>query len=410
MAEKYPGIVKMPAKKVFIPLLIFIVAYVFRLAYIIEISDRPYFTAPAVDAEYHDQWAMDIADGEILRDEPFFRAPLYPFFLGSIYALFGHDYFAARVVQALVGSLTAVLVYMLGKRLFSRRVGTIAGLTAASTGIIVYFEGELLIPVLLMPLDLGLIIMLLKAIDEDGGTHWWASGLLFGLSAIARPNIVIIAPLLVYLFLMDKDLRRGLIRMGFFALGLILPLAPVAYHNIHSGEFVLIATQGGVNFYIGNNPESNGATSEFPGLGTIWRYEDAVVEAETEAGKTLSAAEVSGFFYEKGLRFAAGQPFSWLKLTGKKILLFMNGIEISNNKNIYFAAKDSFVLGSLMNIGFWLYGPLGILGLALFYGRNFQGRIIAWFVILYSASVVMFFITARYRMPLVPILINRLRR
>lgn len=386
-------------------LLIFLTAYAVRLAYIIEISDRPYFTAPAVDAEYHDVWASEIAGGKLFRDEPFFRAPLYPYFLGAVYAIFGRDFFIVRIIQALVGSLTAVLVYLLGKRLFSPRVGAIAGFAAALTGIIIYFEGELLIPVLLLPLDLGLIMTLLAANEKDRGWKWWLAGLLLGLSAIARPNILVIIPIIIYLIFKGRDFKRGAGRLGLALLGFIIPLAPVTYHNLKAGEFVLIATQGGVNFYIGNNPGSRGAESSFPGLGNTWRMEDAISIAEDEAGKQLSSNEISRFYYRKGLDFIVSRPLEWFRLLGVKALMFLSRIEISNNKAIYFSIRDSAVLMALMNLGFCFYGPLGILGLGIFYRKMSGAKIISWFVILYSFSVLLFFVTSRYRLPMVPFLI-----
>ena len=113
--------------EIYIIFLIFLTAYVIRLAYIIEISEQPYFTAPAVDAQYHDEWAMDIAGGKLFYDEPFFRAPLYPYLLGTVYFIFGHDYFIARIIQALIGAFSCVLIYFLGKKIFSKRVGIISG-------------------------------------------------------------------------------------------------------------------------------------------------------------------------------------------------------------------------------------------------------------------------------------------
>ena len=387
-------------------LLIFITAYLVRLLYIVEISDRPYFTEPAVDAEYHDNWAQDIAEGKLGMDEPFFRAPLYPYLLGGIYAVFGHDYFAVRIIQALIGSFTCVLVYLLGKKLFSYRIGAIAGFAAALTGIFIYFEAELLIPVILLPLDLGFILLLLKAEGEDKSLYWWLAGLLFGLSAVARPNIIIVVPLVVYVVLRDKRFRRAAGRLALVVLGFIIPLAPVAYHNLRAGEFALIATQGGVNFYIGNNRESNGATAEFPGLGNIWRYVDAAVKAEEEAGKELTSTQVSDFYYCKGLNFIIQEPNRWLRLMLNKGLLYLSGIEISNNKNIYFAAQDSLVLTALLGtVGYRVFAPLGFLGLIVLYRRSWGNKFLFWFVLLYSLSVLAFFITSRYRLPIIPFLI-----
>lgn len=383
--------------------LIFVLAYVLRLVYIVEISGQPYFSAPAVDAEYHDTWAQQIAEGDFTFEEgPFFRAPLYPYFLGFLYFLTGHDYFMVRVIQALIGALSCVLIFKLGTRLFNERVGLIAGFVSACTGIFIYFEAELLIPVILLPLDLAVILSLLKARDRDRNLWWWLGGIFFGLSAIARPNILITLPVIVVLIIAKTHLKRSAVRMVLVSLGIIIPILPVTYHNLMQGEFIPISTQGGVNFYIGNNAESDGATAVFPGLTNIWRYEDAVEIAIEESGGDLSAGEVSDFYYRKGADFIFGQPAKWLNLMGRKVLLWFSRIEISNNKNIYFSAGDSILLQMSMYNGFWLYGSLGILGFGIFYGRKFEYRIIVWFVILYSASVILFFVTSRYRVPTLP--------
>jgi 4-amino-4-deoxy-L-arabinose transferase-like glycosyltransferase/Tfp pilus assembly protein PilF len=358
-----------------------------------------------VDAEYHDRWAMDIVQGKSFQEGPFFRAPLYPYFLALIYYIFGHNYFIARIIQALIGSFTCVLIYLLGKKLFNRRVGTIAGFISAFTGIFIFYESELLLPVLILPLNLSFIIMLLNAVERNRRLHWWLAGLFFGLSLIARPDVAIVIPLLLYLFLRGKNLKVSSVRASLFALGVIIPLTPVAYHNFRSGEKVLIATQGGINFYIGNNSTSDGATAEFPGLGTIWRFEDAKIQAENDVGRKLSEKEVSGYYYRKGWDFIIHRPLRWARLMFVKILFWLGSIEISNNKSIYFAAQDSLILTALLNLNFGIYGALGILGLILFYRRNLNDKIITWYVGLFSLGVLMFFVTARFRLPIIPLLI-----
>lgn len=385
---------------------IFLAAYAVRMFYVMEISDRPYFTAPAVDAEFHDYWAMRIAEGHLFyEDGPFFRAPLYAYFLGATYAVFGHDYFVVRIIQALIGALSCVLAYQLGKKLFNHRAGLIAGWAMAFTGIIVYYEAELLIPVILLPLCLLSMLWLLKALKSGRKRDWLMTGIFLGLAAIARPNALAALPIVFVVILWKQPLKKALIIGSIFLLGLAIPISPVTWHNIHQGEFILIAHQGGVNFYIGNNPEADGAGAVFPGLGNIWRYEDTIVLAEIESGKKLSANEVSNFYYRKGLHFIFSQPGKWLKLLSTKFLHLINNVEVSNNKNIYFAAKDSVLLTILLNNGFWLYGSLGAVGIVLFYRRRSEYRIIAWFIILYAGSFLLFFITARFRLTVVPFLI-----
>ena len=55
------------------------------------------------DARGYDQWAQRLAGGDWIGTDVFYQAPLYPYFLGAIYALAGHDLMAVRIVQAVLG-------------------------------------------------------------------------------------------------------------------------------------------------------------------------------------------------------------------------------------------------------------------------------------------------------------------
>jgi predicted membrane-bound mannosyltransferase len=106
---------------------IVLLAFALRLTYVLQLRSSPLFEHPQMDELYHDQWAQAIAAGETFNQGPYFRAPLYPAFLGAVYAVFGHDYLAARVIQALLGSLSCGLLFLVGRLVFSRVIGAVAG-------------------------------------------------------------------------------------------------------------------------------------------------------------------------------------------------------------------------------------------------------------------------------------------
>ena len=65
-----------------VPAGIFCLAFLLRLIYLLEIeSSLPFFYALRLDEFYHDTWARQIASGDWLGTEPFFRAPLYAYLL-----------------------------------------------------------------------------------------------------------------------------------------------------------------------------------------------------------------------------------------------------------------------------------------------------------------------------------------
>jgi len=97
--------------------LLILCSFLLRFIHLSEIRHTPFFDHPRLDALYHDIWAQSIASGNVVGDEVFFRAPLYPYFLGSIYALAGHNYLMPRIVQHLLGSIGIILVSCPGNTL-----------------------------------------------------------------------------------------------------------------------------------------------------------------------------------------------------------------------------------------------------------------------------------------------------
>ncbi len=109
-------------------------ALAIRGLYVYQQQSAPDFGHPVSDAEFFHQWAGTFADGQRFTDGPYYRAPLYPWMLGAIYKLFGTGPLALRVVQVVVGSLTCGLLFAIGRVLFGRVVGVLAGLGTRRKG------------------------------------------------------------------------------------------------------------------------------------------------------------------------------------------------------------------------------------------------------------------------------------
>jgi tetratricopeptide (TPR) repeat protein len=405
-------------KDLYLALGIFVFAFAIRFIYLNQIRDLPFFDTLTMDSEYHDQWAQSILEGEDFTEGVFFRAPLYPYFLAMTYRIFGHNYFTPRLIQFLIGSVSCVLIFLLGRKLFNRKTGVIAGFLSCIYGVFIYFEGELLIPVLLVFLDLLLILSLVWAAKKPSYGRWALSGVLLGLSAAARPNILLVGVgfmLWIILHFRGKEKGRGksFIYAGCFVLGTILIISPVTLRNyIKGNDLVLIASQGGMNFYIGNNPKSDGVSAILPGARTTWwgSYQDARSMAEAAEGRSLKPSEVSRYWYVQALKFLVKEPISCFKLMTKKLLLFWNGNELSNNRDFYFFARSTPVLKPLIwrFVVFFPFGvlaPLALLGIILSHKDKKDVLILEIFLVIYTMSVILFFVTARYRVPILPVLI-----
>jgi len=393
---------------------VFLLAFILRLIYLIQVKSNPHFFSPTMDPLYHDIWAQNIAEGNWIGSKVFFRAPFYAYFLAIVYKIFGHNYIIPRVIQHLIGSFSCILVYFLAKKLFNRKIATVASLLAATYGMFIYFEGELLLDSFLVFFDLLLILFLLKAKNNVKILNWLVCGLILGFSAITRPNILFFIPfvwLWIFLvFIKEGKLKKVFVFCATFLIGSVLMISPVALRNyLVAKDFVLIASQGGINFLIGNNSNADGMSAVL--YKEDWQYRDFEHMAEKETGRSLKPSEVSNFYYKKGIQFFLDEPEKAFKLWVKKCYIFWNKFEVSNNQDTYFFRRYSSLI-RILPIGFWLVGPLGLLGMVLSWlgGKekvNTRKSILLpiLFVFSYMLTVVMFFVTDRFRLPVIPFLI-----
>lgn len=216
--------------------IITIVACAIRAVYFFQVKDNPFLNHPRLDALFHDQWALSIASGNILGDTVYFRAPLYPYFLGLIYAVFGHDYVMVRIIQHFFGVATVILVYRIGKRLFDVPTGVLAAFLASVNPMLFYFESQLLFESLLAVLLLAWFFLLLHARETEGSLMWFAVGLSLGLMSIIRPPLLPVAAIVSLAAIWIKRNppsrpRTKLQTVASFALGSVLVIGTSTLSN-----------------------------------------------------------------------------------------------------------------------------------------------------------------------------------
>jgi len=414
-----------------------VVAFVLRLIHLLQLRQSdPLFLSPQMDSLYHHEWALAIAAGREFIADAFFRAPLYPYFLGLLYKLLGANLLVVRIVQSFIGSITCGLVYLLARQLLSEPKATgikpraayprpgahhpsliahhscsiplIAGLVMAAYPLAIWFDGELLLEGLLTFLLLLGFVLLFWSRDTD--RRWWLPGIAFGLAAITRPNVLAFLALLPVWLLLEY--RRGAWKRLVQVWGLAaLVVLPVTIRNyVVSGQVVPIAWQAGTNFYIGNSPVSDGVTAIVPGTRGSWwgGYDDVKRLAEEAVGRPLKGAEIDRYWLGRGVEFWLRQPGKALGLLLRKTFLWFAGHEASNDRDLYAVKRYSFINylffnTKLLKFPFGVVLPLALAGVWLWRGRWRRLLPLYLFAGAYSVSFIVFFVCSRYRMPLVPI-------
>ena len=392
---------------------VFALALAVRLIHIWQIREAPFFTVLMGDSRAYDDWAQQIARGDWLGRDVFYQAPLYPYFLGTLYTLAGRDLALVRVCQAILGSAACVLLASAGSSLFSARVGLIAGLGLALYAPAIFFDA-LLQKSVLDVFFVCLVVWLLSGLITSPRmrSSWFWLGVAIGALTLTRENAIVfsVVALLWALVRREADDSKGrLLRAGAFVLGMAIALLPVAIRNgIVEGGFYLTTSQFGPNFYIGNNATADGTyTSLRFGRGSPeYERQDATDLAEAATGRRLTPQEVSRYWTGEALAFIRSEPIAWLTLLGRKTALLLNRTEMLDTESQETHAESSAALRVLGRVGhFGILVPLAVLGLIVTWPMRRRLWIIYAISIAYAASVVMFYVFARYRYPLVPFLL-----
>jgi hypothetical protein len=179
------------------------------------------------------------------------RMPGYFLFLAGLMGVFGPSLFAVLAVQALLDSVTCVVVGMIGARL-SVSIGLVAGLLAAIWPNLVVTSTLVLTDSFFM---LPFTAMLYASVRflETSSVRWavW-TGLFLGAAVLVRaaaqylPLAVVLLVVAVPL-LRERNWRRGLSAGLAFTVAVALPLAPWLHRNVSQHDTLALTSQGGMH-------------------------------------------------------------------------------------------------------------------------------------------------------------------
>ena len=386
---------------------LFVFAFVLKLVFILQSLGSLQMRVPILDARFYDEMARDIAAGHIIRKEAFFMGPLYPYFMAFVYSVFGKSLLLKGLIQIAGGSLTVVLTYLIGSRVFRPSVGMLGALMLALYGTATFYEGQMLMMWLGTLLNMLLLFVLLRASASPrrDTLRFALAGALLGLSALARVNILILLPvILVWILFVDSNREgRRFIRAAALVAGAFAAILPATVHNYAaSRDFVPITYNGGVNFYIGNNAEATGTYDPPMGINmqadpTTRRY------VERALGRELKPSGISRYWMGRSLAFIREHPGEEAALLLRKAALFVNGFEWPQIES-YDLSKGRYGIFRILFVNFHMIVSLGLVGMIFGFRLWKRHFLLHWFVMAYSLSIILFFITDRYRIQIVPVL------
>ena len=362
--------------------------FVLKLTVALQLDKHPLLQPDTgLDTTAYVELAKRVAAGDLaLGPGLYFVSPLYIYFLALFPSLT-----LARVAQALLGTVAVALIYLTAREWFGRRAAEISAVLAGLTGVFAYYEGLLLqssLDVFLTALSLWLLMLALKGRTLCALT----AGLAFGIATLNRPNMLVAAIAIAVMLFAVKRLKLAALLLA----GLAAGIAPVTIRNVVAAhQFALVSSHGGINFYIGNGEGATGYFHAVPGMPSTVEglARDAHRAAEAATHRKLSDAEVSAYYSELAWSWIRAHPLQWIALLLKKTYAVLNTAHVSTPFSYTFYAYDAGTLLRFLIIGPWLLVPLGLFGLV-------RKPPLLVFVAAYAASIVLFFITERYKLPL----------
>lgn len=361
--------------------------------------------APIADPQDYVRHAVSIAHGHGFPESLLpqggptaLRPPVYPYFLGAVFAVSGDSETAGRLAAALLGVVTVALIGLIAERLWDRRVAWVAMLVAAVYPPLVLVSGTLISEAVALPLLLAVILLLLEQASRRNAL---AVGVLFGLALLTRPALSVLAvPIAIALSGRPWLQPRSLVRPVAAAVVAGLLIVPWTIRNAHEFDaLVPISTQSGylvagtyndVSDHTKNAPGAYRPVSFVPSLAPI--LDDRSLD-ENQVNKRLGKA---GRDYAKDHPGYVPRVLWWNSL---RVLSLDHGPR--TNRAAYSFQGIGSGWANLATVAWYLLALLAIAGLALGAWRGTPAWL--WLTpVLLFVSVVWISGDVRYRLPIEP--------
>ena len=271
------------------------------------------------DSVRYDRIALELLAGNGFSSAS--TAPLYPVFLSLIYRFFGHSFLAVRIIQAVIGSASIFIVYLIAGEIFSEKAGLIAGSISAVYPFFIFFTGLLLTETLFIFLLLCLIFFLRKMTILLQWRYTVYTGIFAGLSILIKPvmSYFLLFALAVVLAACAGRRKKLFVKVIPVLIITGIILMPWAWSNYkRTGKIIFLTTSGGLTLYESNNPLADGG----PGVEKI---------AWTEEMGNMNEIELDKHFKQQAVLFIKNNPRRFLKLAMIKLKRFWSPVPNAGN-------------------------------------------------------------------------------
>lgn len=379
---------------------ILILALVLRLGWITYYYAQHGTALPYDDEVLHWSLATNLVQhGSLATDDGRYaaRMPVYPLLLATCAPLGdGAGVVAARVVQALLGTLTVLVALRWARAAAGARAGIVAGLLAACDPFQIFFANLLLTETLFTLLLLAALAATWRLMTASVLDRWalLILALAGALAILTRPSVVLFIPVLWLLgFWCLAVVPRRALAILICPPVLLLLLLPWGLRNrAVLGAPAWLSSNGGVTLYDAQGPQADGSSNQ--------AFLQEVLQVAPF--KAMNEVQRDAFLRRLAVDEMRSNPGRVVALAVRKVARlwnpFPNVAEYRSGAAAWVSAAYTLVVG---------LGALGGLILVLRHGTPAPRRAhtVIWAGILYFTLLHAVYIgSVRYRVPLMPLL------
>ena len=288
--------------------LIFTAAVVLRLGIVLAF--------PPPDLSINDGTSWDRIAQSLLAGQGFVeygkptavRPPAYPLFLASVYGIFGHSLRAARIIQAILGACTCVLIFWTGLKFLDEKTAFFGSLLSCFYPSLVIYPAIIGSEVLYTFLLALLIWVLTDALTKASLQRFLWAGILLGAANLCRSTLILFPFFLLALLFPLRANRKSILYLALATAVSFAVIAPWTLRNYRIfGGFMPVNVSSGQLFWVGTLEDSGGqyVGNEYPG----YRQFDPLLGDPIAWEKAM---------FRAGLKNIRDKPLVFAKLTALK--------------------------------------------------------------------------------------------
>jgi 4-amino-4-deoxy-L-arabinose transferase-like glycosyltransferase len=380
-------------------------AFILRLSFLPHLIYDPAFIQPIAESKEFNWLAHELININAWQlSKPLFHASGYAYFLALVYKIVGFSVVRLAIIQYLLGSCCACLVYLLAKRLIGNAAAVFAGLHMSSYRMLLYTQCHVYSTNLSMPLNLLSVFYLMTG--RESWHKYLICGLLLGLSAVVRPDAVLfICIFWVWLVARRLPLVAVFKYYALFLVGAGLCVIPLlAQSQQNKGNFDWNKALG-ANFYIGSMPDYWGSDIyvSFDKRSELW--EKFLQEKGQEyVNREPTEREMNLFYFSKAFDYIKEHPFQWAGFMAGKLVSVLIGIDYPRPEDVYF--YDKYIrFGPFSFIQTWFICVLALTGMTLSRRQEPQNLLLPLLFLASALPVLLFNYRSRDLVPYIPFII-----